>query len=28
NRCDELATAAADGKSLFRDDGYENGIND
>jgi ribonuclease HI len=28
NRCDELATAAADGKALFRDDGYENGIND
>lgn len=24
NRCDELATAAADGKDLFVDEGYEN----
>ncbi len=28
NRCDELATAAADGKNLVVDDMYENGIND
>lgn len=25
NRCDELATAAADGKNLLEDTGYENG---
>lgn len=25
NRCDELATQAADGKNLFIDDGYESG---
>jgi ribonuclease HI len=24
NRCDELATAAADGKGLLKDEGYEN----
>ncbi len=24
NRCDELATAAADGKNLIEDEGYEN----
>ncbi len=28
NRCDELATAAADGKNLLVDQEYENGIND
>ena len=28
NRCDELATAAADGKELAVDEGYEDGIND
>lgn len=28
NRCDELATAAADGKNLLTDEGYESGIND
>ena len=28
NRCDELATAAADGKELGVDEGYEDGIND
>ena len=27
NRCDELATAAADSKKLLVDEGYENGIN-
>lgn len=26
NRCDELATAAADGKNLLVDEGYENGL--
>ena len=26
NRCDELATAAADGKDLIRDEGYERAI--
>ncbi|HEY0677939.1 MAG TPA: ribonuclease HI [Chitinophagaceae bacterium] len=26
NRCDELATAAADGKHLLIDEGYENGL--
>lgn len=28
NRCDELATSAADGGKLEIDEGYENGIND
>ena len=28
NRCDELATTAADGKHLSVDNGYESGIND
>ncbi len=28
NRCDELATTAADGKHLSADEGYESGIND
>jgi len=28
NRCDELATTAADGKELLVDAGYESGIND
>lgn len=28
NRCDELATSAADGNDLEVDIGYENGIND
>lgn len=28
NRCDELATAAADGTALAIDEGYEDGIND
>lgn len=28
NRCDELATAAADGSKLRIDAGFENGIND
>lgn len=28
NRCDELATSAADGSKLEIDEGYENGIND
>lgn len=28
NRCDELATAAADGKHLQIDEGYENEVND
>ncbi|MCC7525977.1 MAG: ribonuclease HI [Chitinophagaceae bacterium] len=27
NRCDELATSAADGKNLLRDEMYESGIN-
>ena len=27
NRCDELATTAADGKDLLIDEGYENGLN-
>lgn len=27
NRCDELATAAADGKNLLIDTGYESGLN-
>lgn len=27
NRCDELATAAADGKDLLIDAGYESGLN-
>ena len=26
NRCDELATAAADGKDLLIDEGYEKGL--
>jgi ribonuclease HI len=28
NRCDELATMAADGTGLLTDEGYESGIND
>ncbi|MFM2284067.1 MAG: hypothetical protein RL222_1571, partial [Bacteroidota bacterium] len=27
NRCDELATRAADGEDLLIDEGYESGIN-
>lgn len=28
NRCDELATTAANGKHLIADEGYEGGVND